>query len=150
MQRCITAILTAAVLMHATLGCCFHHSHACQSVGAEMHAAHAGFCSQHGAHAHAHGVVPENSASEPVGESGENHPRPGDDSTGCEGGDCSFARTESSDYRQALSDPCLGAACLLVVDETVGRTDQFRGASPVPRGLYVKLRPHLQWAVLLI
>ena len=88
----ITIVTTAAVALHAMLGCCAHHDHSCQSHESgpiEVVNQADDHCS-HGHHHHGHHQhhSDEGAPSEADNDSGDQHDR--DQRHGCDEEDCSF------------------------------------------------------------
>ena len=146
MRSLFTLLLTATVLLHATLGCCLHHVHAEDSGCHEGHSAadHATVCEHH-AQANA---APTATVSE--GQCVQRLPAPlGHD--GCDEGKCSFARTEVSpdpELANAANLPAMftiSICCLLQLPQIADRS--HASSCNVLSG---DLRLHLAFAVLLI
>ena len=98
-QSIISILTTVAVALHAMLGCCSHHAHACETDGGNRSVQHSHTVCSHGHH-----------------ESDEHEPRDNRDSDGhdrdqnnghrhsCDEGDCSFApASRVDDFDQIIT-----------------------------------------------
>lgn len=116
----ITILTTAAVALHAMLGCCAHHDHSCQSHESGLHesglAAVVQHAHDHSSHAHHHHHDDDESSNEDAAAAGKDcgHEHDGGQSHRCAEGECSFTSVQRSDdlefmlnfsmWFQALSD----------------------------------------------
>ena len=97
----ITILTTAAVALHAMLGCCAHHDHSCcESHGlaaaiqqADEHCSH-----DHDSHGHHHHHDDRDSRGEhAANDCGHQHQDDGGQPHGCDKGDCSFTSVQRTD-----------------------------------------------------
>lgn len=145
MQFPIPQISTLALLVHAALGCCWHHGHACLPKGSGATPAVA-VCHGH-LHCDSHGHEGEDLSDDtscPSDDGSHDHQ--------CEGSDCTFLATETSpEQRGELSfDLC---PLELVASATVSTALPQRLSCQIyHRGLGAgsPLRAHLLFSVLLI
>lgn len=141
----IPQITTLALLVHAALGCCWHHGHACVPKGNGATPAVA-VCHGH-LHCDSHGHEGEDQSddtSHPSDDSSHDHQ--------CKGSDCSFLATEiSPEQRGELSfDVCpLDWVATAAVSTSLPRQPSFQLDHRDSR-CRAPLRAHLLFSVLLI
>ena len=136
------------MLMHATLGCCMHHSHSCDHGGVNTESAAPGPCVC-GVHTESSDPAAEVDSPDRSGKS-DHEGRPCHERRRCNGGKCSFARTESSPDSDSLNREVQPGVALHAdrVPQTV--TTAVLAASSLPDVLSCTPRLHLVLAVLLI
>jgi hypothetical protein len=149
MRHFVSIILTAAVLLHATLGCCFHHAHSCEADCCDTPSKTADGCPCHSdEHRESSDVTSHD-------EHHSDHDRPHHDRPHhgrhkCEGAECSFARTESASVTDSLEAGkyiavwTLSFTCVADFSPTVSMPTRPGNSDPG------ELRRHLVLAVLLI
>lgn len=143
----IPQITTLALLVHAALGCCWHHAHACVPKGsASAPTAMVGTCQGH-FHCDSHGQEGEgqsDNTSNPIDDGSHDHQ--------CEGSDCTFLATETSlEQRGELSfDLCpLDLVTTATVSIALPQQPSFQLNHRASRAS-ASLRAHLLFSVLLI
>jgi hypothetical protein len=150
MQRFLTSLLSAAVLVHATMGCCVHHAHSDETnrgVTAVDDAMHQKCC---GHAAHGNCGMPEGSAERcPADRSAP--ARPHHSPHGCSGVKCSFLLGKSSsDSEPVHTGVTCHAVCLPPQAMAVEVHAKTHSARHAPAPLPGSLRRHLVLAVLLV
>ena len=101
----ITILTTAAVALHAMLGCCAHHDHSC----CETHGLTAGIHQSHDHDSHGHKHHHHDDDVDLSGEDAENdcghqHQHDGGQPHGCDEGDCNFTSVQrTSDLELMLT-----------------------------------------------
>ncbi len=148
MHRLLSTILAVSVMLHATLGCCFHHAHSCEINCCDVPAATSNSCScdshHHDGqwtlrHAAKSEIAPHNKHSEPRGE----HQ--------CEGESCSFTTTEDSPQFELTAFQNLACAFDLLTRALQAASDGLSLIKPAaPNDACSNLRLHLLLGVLLI
>ena len=91
----ISILTTAAVALHAMLGCCAHHVHSCESHEPGLAFAVPAQLDEHCNHGHDHHDDDDDSPSE-NGADGCGHEHDGGQPHGCDEGDCSFTSVQRS------------------------------------------------------
>lgn len=89
----ITILTTAAVALHALLGCCAHHDHSCDASTSNPNVLTVVHADDHCSHRHHH----HDEGSESTGEgaaSGCGHEHDGGEPHGCDESDCTFTSTQ--------------------------------------------------------
>lgn len=142
MQFFVTTVLTAAMLVHATLGCCFHHSHTWESseraTASGVAQAGSSHCDGHARHEESYGRPDADD---------DQHQCPHNGPLHCKDVKCSFARTESSPDVQSLQlADCLAILALPAINAGV----ETKAASCVSDVAFDMPRLHLVLRVLLI
>lgn len=155
MQRLLSLILTAAVLVHTTFGCCAHHAHSSE-VGcgeALSGCVDSSPCSGHDGHGkRVHGEHPEPTSAVSLNTPDDgDHEHSHDGTRRCEGSKCSFARTESSSPAYSLdADAFLAASAFPLVPIVDAIHAPIAGAAFQPDAHSGAPHRHLVLAVLLI
>lgn len=142
----IPQITTLALLVHAAIGCCWHHGHACVPKGNGSVAKAVGVCQGHlhcGSHGH-EGERQSDDTSHPSDDGSHEHQ--------CEGSDCNFVLSDQSpEERGELShdvfpfdstSAATTSESLLLRPYFQANHDGFAASAP--------LRAHLLFGVLLI
>lgn len=103
----ITILTTAAVALHAMLGCCAHHSHSCcESHGLAAAVQQADEHCSHGndSHEHHHHDDADAPGEDAENDCGHQHQHDGGQPHGCDEGDCSFTSVQrTSDLELMLT-----------------------------------------------
>lgn len=142
----IPQITTLSLLVHAALGCCWHHGNACVPKGSATAPTTVSMCQGHfhcDSHSH-QGEDQSEDTSHPIDDGSHDHQ--------CEGSDCTFVATETSpEQRGELSiDLCpLGLVAPATASEATGHS-QFVHANRRDGPARAPLRVHLLFSVLLI
>jgi len=147
MQRFFSIVLTVLVLAHATFGCCVHHAHSCDAGCCDADPGSMGDCSCHtdGDHDDSGSTDLSDQPDDSRPEHSEHGPHR------CDGGQCSFARTESSPKGNFLNAGDFLAVLILpstFVQQVADRP--FRATSFKPDTACGAIRQHLLLAVFLV
>ena len=148
MNRLLASLVAATLLMHAVVGCCWHHEHVAQA-GHEEPAAikpvRGSHCHSH-AHLHGHSHSHSHDIADITPATPDNHHHDGD--SGCGSQDCQFVKAEVQPGHSPLDGPVVA----LIADPLQLNGNGLRGT----RGAEIaSLRPpsvalHLLHQVLIV
>ena len=154
MRRFISIISALAVMLHATFGCCIHHSHARELDSSDASVAIASRC---GCDAHHHGPAKSQSKEDTTSDLDKSdvakqghHPRQ-DDEHECEGESCSFPNVAKSSELEIANVQNLVAAFDIPSNGSPDASNRlYRGHRPERVGVWRCRRLHLLHDVFLI